>query len=149
LLFKSCRCNFSWIRWSTLFRRTLCRKNDHARAVFKTRFKSDPYLVFQRLSYLLSLTGTSNDTKSEVCYLQSQNGNFHSTDSLNGVLDNSDISEFEPLACDVPKDISWCTKALGFILSRLRYSMSTQFSRTHARGSQLMDRQWKEHNEHS
>ena len=76
---------------------------------------------------LLSLAGASDDKSSEVCYLQSQNGNLHSADSLNGVLDDTNISEFEPLTHDVPKDISWCTEALGSILSRLRYSMSTQF----------------------
>jgi jumonji domain-containing protein 7 len=73
------------------------------------------------------LADVSDDKNSEVCYLQSQNGNLHSADSLNGVLDDTDISEFEPLTHDVPKDISWCTEALGSILSRLHYSMSTQF----------------------
>ena len=71
-----------------------------------------------------SLAGVSDDRSSEVCYLQSQNGNLHSANSLNG---DTDISEFEPLTCDVPKDISWCTEALGSILCRLHYSMSTQF----------------------
>jgi len=77
---------------------------------------------------IFSLAGPSDHKRSEVCYLQSQNGNLHSTDSLKGeVLDNTDISELEPLTCDVPKDISWCTEALGFILSRLRHNCSTQF----------------------
>lgn len=79
------------------------------------------------LSSALFFAGVSDDESSEVCYLQSQNGNLHSADSLNGVLDDTNISEFEPLTRDVPKDISWCTEALGSILSRLRYSMSTQF----------------------
>jgi hypothetical protein len=80
------------------------------------------------LSSALSLAGVSDDDESsEVCYLQSQNGNLYSADSLNGVSDDTNISEFEPLIHDVPKDISWCTEALGSILSRFRYSMSTQF----------------------
>ena len=62
------------------------------------------------------MAGASDDNASEVHYLQSQNGNLH---SANG--------EFEPLTHDVPKDISWCSEALGSILSPLRYKMQTQF----------------------
>ena len=77
------------------------------------------------ISYFLSFPGASDDQSSEVCYLQSQNGNLYSAASLNGALD-TDVSEFEPFAHDVPKDISWCSEALGSILSRLCYNVSTQ-----------------------
>lgn len=73
------------------------------------------------------MAGVSDDKSPEVYYLQSQNGNLHSADSLNGALDDTNISEFEPLTRDVPKDISWCTEALGSVLLHFRYSMSTQF----------------------
>lgn len=88
----------------------------------------DSYLAFLWLSYLISSAGASDDKSSEVYYLQSQNGNLYSADSLNSILDNADIeSEFEPLTYEVPKDIPWCSEALGSILSRFCSGVSTQF----------------------
>jgi len=47
----------------------------------------------------------SHGKHSEICYLQSQNGNVYSSDG-------SQESEFETFKSDIPEDLSWCSEAL-------------------------------------
>ncbi|PPQ94017.1 hypothetical protein CVT25_009865, partial [Psilocybe cyanescens] len=49
----------------------------------------------------------------EVHYLQSQNGNLFSSNSFDSDEKDSSVSEFAPLLPDVPKEIPWCSEALG------------------------------------
>ena len=60
---------------------------------------------------------------SEVCYLQSQNGNMYTARSFEvgdnaKVADEAEETEFLPLRPDIPKDIDWATEALGTEFSR-------------------------------
>lgn len=57
------------------------------------------------------LLGSDSD---EVHYLQSQNGNMHSSyDSFASEDTAPKASEFEALKCDVPADVPWCGEAFG------------------------------------
>lgn len=49
----------------------------------------------------------------DILYLQSQNGNLFARGSSGSIDDTSPNSELDPLRSDVPKDISWCSDALG------------------------------------
>ncbi|KAF8076394.1 cupin-like domain-containing protein [Lyophyllum atratum] len=75
----------------------------------------EPHVETMTMMEFLSYISTgSNSLSPEVCYLQSQNGNLYSRTGTDfEEADVSSISEFQPLRCDVPSDISWCTEALG------------------------------------
>ncbi|KAK2466214.1 hypothetical protein APHAL10511_001856 [Amanita phalloides] len=71
----------------------------------------EPYVGQITMSELLSRLGTdsSRSDPSEICYLQSQNGNLYASKFFKGV---DDPSELESLREDVPSEISWCSEAL-------------------------------------
>jgi len=62
--------------------------------------------------FLSDISRGSSSASSDVCYLQSQNGNLYSSSDFFEEGRTSE-SEFQPLRRDVPSDISWCTEALG------------------------------------
>ncbi|KAF7292474.1 JmjC domain-containing protein [Mycena chlorophos] len=53
---------------------------------------------------------SKEEEDSDVCYLQSQNGNVYSSAFFEG---DSDASEFLALRADIPREIEWCSEALG------------------------------------
>lgn len=92
---------------------------------------------------------------SEVYYLQSQNGNLFSGEPLSeGELDSDShtSSEFSPLQADVPREILWCSEALGTSCYDVSVSSSELIQgirRKIAGSSQPMDRQQQEHYKHT
>ncbi|KAF8681238.1 Clavaminate synthase [Rhizoctonia solani] len=57
---------------------------------------------------------SEQDASSDVCYLQSQNGNMYSAVDFESGPDRPSDSELCPqLLSDVPKEISWASEALG------------------------------------
>ncbi|TFK43526.1 Clavaminate synthase-like protein [Crucibulum laeve] len=56
--------------------------------------------------------GEYHPATTDVCYLQSQNGNLFSSDYFHGNA-NDCPSEFEPLRSDILSEITWCSDALG------------------------------------
>ena len=53
----------------------------------------------------------SSSADGEVQYLQSQNGNLHTSDT-------AQVSEFLGFLEDVPGDIPWCSEALGMVKAK-------------------------------
>lgn len=73
----------------------------------------EPHLEKMTMEEFLSdISRGSSSASSDVCYLQSQNGNLYSSSDFFEEGRTSE-SEFQPLRRDVPSDISWCTEALG------------------------------------
>ncbi|PFH52730.1 hypothetical protein AMATHDRAFT_73863 [Amanita thiersii Skay4041] len=70
----------------------------------------EPFVDHMTMEELLSRLAT-NSNQSEICYLQSQNGNLYSSTYFGGQAER-DPSEFEPLRKDVPPEIPWCSEAL-------------------------------------
>lgn len=62
------------------------------------------------LIFLLTDTFSLQLDQSEVCYLQSQNGNLYTSKYFEA---QDDSSEFAPLREDVLSEISWSSEALG------------------------------------
>ncbi|KAF9568896.1 Clavaminate synthase-like protein [Agrocybe pediades] len=54
-----------------------------------------------------------HDPEGDVRYLQSQNGNLFSSTSFYDAPDSVPTSEFAPLLDDLPKEVPWCSEALG------------------------------------
>ncbi|TCD66984.1 hypothetical protein EIP91_000664 [Steccherinum ochraceum] len=68
---------------------------------------TEPHTEKMTMSAFLSkfVPGSRNAKDSEVCYLQSQNGNVYSSDA-------TQPSEFKGLQADIPDDLHWCSEAL-------------------------------------
>jgi len=64
------------------------------------------------MSELLSRLGTGQArADTEVCYLQSQNGNLYTFKYFEA---QEDSSELEPIREDVPSEMAWSSEALGW-----------------------------------
>ncbi|KAH9482667.1 Bifunctional peptidase and (3S)-lysyl hydroxylase Jmjd7 [Psilocybe cubensis] len=89
---------------------SICRASD-GRLYFV-----EPFIEKMTMQQLLFKLGSKTTSpKPEIYYLQSQNGNLFSSSSFdsesNEATDNN--SEFFPLLSDVPKEVPWCSEALG------------------------------------
>ncbi|KAF8913904.1 cupin-like domain-containing protein [Gymnopilus junonius] len=72
------------------------------------RYFVEPFVEKMTMNQLLWRLGSGRIDTGEIHYLQSQNGNLFSSGSLK---DGS--SEFGSLVPDVPREIPWCSEALG------------------------------------
>ncbi|KDR83736.1 hypothetical protein GALMADRAFT_236088 [Galerina marginata CBS 339.88] len=73
----------------------------------------EPSVDKMSMKELLSKLGPNRIDTGEICYLQSQNGNLFSSDSSYDPESDPSSSDFEPLTSDVPRDVPWCSDALG------------------------------------
>ncbi|CAA7259788.1 unnamed protein product [Cyclocybe aegerita] len=73
----------------------------------------DKMIMKDLLSGLIS--DTHGHVNGEIRYLQSQNGNLFSSESFRQPESDKRRSEFAPLLKDVPKEIGWCSEALGHV----------------------------------
>ncbi|KAJ7180091.1 cupin-like domain-containing protein [Mycena crocata] len=70
----------------------------------------EPHVQKMTMSAFLFSKLSPEANESEICYLQSQNGNVYSNRFFEG---SPDPSEFEALRADIPSEISWCSEAFG------------------------------------
>jgi hypothetical protein len=91
------------------------RKNDNGAATAQTIFRYINSLIHLRFSSSLMMIVERSLDKSEVHYLQSQNGNLFSAAYFTGGEDESDC-EYLPLRDDIPSGVPWCSEALGVII---------------------------------
>ncbi|KAF8639863.1 hypothetical protein AX17_001118 [Amanita inopinata Kibby_2008] len=70
----------------------------------------EPCVDRMTMAELLSRLSADSDL-SEICYLQSQNGNLYDSTYFKAQTADSQ-TEFEPLRGDVPSQISWCSEAV-------------------------------------
>lgn len=87
--------------------------NSHADAITRghdgKNYFVEPWLEKMTMGELLLRLENEADSNSEICYLQSQNGNLFSNSG-------SENSEFEPLLLDIPESIPWATEALKLLM---------------------------------
>ncbi|OCH94076.1 Clavaminate synthase-like protein [Obba rivulosa] len=77
------------------------------------QYFAEPYV--QRLtmsSFLAALSSGDSNSREEVRYLQSQNGNMFRSSYFDVHDAEDEPSEFEALREDVPSEIPWCSEAL-------------------------------------
>ncbi|KAJ7095389.1 cupin-like domain-containing protein [Mycena belliarum] len=70
----------------------------------------EPHVQKMKMADFLRSESVPDSDDSEIYYLQSQNGNVFSNRSFEGT---PDPSEFEALRTDIPREIPWCSEALG------------------------------------
>ncbi|KAJ7700096.1 Clavaminate synthase-like protein [Mycena rosella] len=88
--------------------------NGHADAVTRgpdgKLYFVEPHLEKMKMSEFLGPKVRGEPHRSEIYYLQSQNGNVYSNRFFEGA---PDPSEFEALRPDIPSEIPWCSAAFG------------------------------------
>ncbi|ELU45730.1 phospholipase [Rhizoctonia solani AG-1 IA] len=78
-----------------------------------TRYFVEPHTEIMKIQELFqAIKRSEQDASSDVCYLQSQNGNMYSAVDFESIPDRPSDSELCPqLLSDVPKEISWASEA--------------------------------------